>query len=103
MPDQPPPTPAAGPSMWDLVIADMHARDRLGRERYGVPVRAHNGRDALVDLSDELCDAVVYLRQHREELKDLAADLRYVRNHLPEGADAADLIDAMFEKYRGLQ
>jgi hypothetical protein len=49
------------------VIADMHERDQVGRERYGTPLQAHNGRDALVDAYQEALDLVVYLRQAIEE------------------------------------
>ena len=41
----------------------MIERDQLGRERYGVPLQPHNGRDALVDSYQEILDAAVYLRQ----------------------------------------
>ena len=61
--DQPPPVPSSGPCIWDLVIGDMRARDYIGRARYGTPLRPGNGRDALVDLYEELLDAVVYARQ----------------------------------------
>lgn len=54
-------------SIWALVVRDMVERDRVGRERYGVPLRAFNGRDGLRDLYEELLDAVVYLRQVLEE------------------------------------
>jgi hypothetical protein len=64
---QPAPLVNDGPAVWGLVIEDMQARDRLGRERYGVPLQPFNGRDALVDLYQELLDAVVYLRQEIEE------------------------------------
>jgi hypothetical protein len=47
--DQPAPVPNDGRGIWDLVIADMAARDQLGRQRYGTPLQAHNGRDALVE------------------------------------------------------
>lgn len=67
MSEQPPPKATDGPAMWDLVIADMHARDAVGRERYGVPLQAHNGRDALQDAYEEALDLVVYLRQAIEE------------------------------------
>lgn len=59
---QPAPT-GDGAEVWPLVIQDMQARDQLGRERYGTPLRAHNGRDALVDRYQELLDACVYARQ----------------------------------------
>ena len=67
--DQPPPVPNARPAVWDLVIADMVERDRVGRARYGTPLQAHNGRDALVDAYQEALDLVVYLRQALEERK----------------------------------
>jgi len=61
--DQPDPTPNDRPAVWPLVIADMQARDRVGRERYGVPLQPHNGRDALADAYAEALDLAVYLRQ----------------------------------------
>lgn len=61
--EQPPPKPNASRPVWDLVIDDMRARDRLGRKRYGVPLQAHNGRDALRDAYEESLDLAVYLRQ----------------------------------------
>ena len=69
--DQPAPQPNEEPGIWQLVIADMRDRDQVGRQRYGTPLQAHNGRDALVDaLVDayqEALDLVVYLRQAIEE------------------------------------
>lgn len=49
--------------IWPIVIREMEARDQLGRERYGVPLTAHNGRDALKDAYEEALDLCVYLRQ----------------------------------------
>lgn len=86
--DQPPPAATAGRPVWEMVIedvrsmrapstlraivmvhvlADMHERDRIGRERYGTPLQAHNGRDALVDACQEALDLCAYLRQSVEE------------------------------------
>jgi hypothetical protein len=65
--DQPAPRPGTGRPVWELVIEDMQARDALGRERYGTPLQAHNGRDALVDAYQEALDLAVYLRQAIEE------------------------------------
>lgn len=65
--DQPPPVRNDGPAIWPLVIEDMRERDRVGRERYGTPLQAHNGRDALVDAYQEALDLAVYLRQAIEE------------------------------------
>lgn len=60
---QPDPKPNDSRPVWELVIEDMQARDKLGRERYGVPLQAGNGRDALRDLYEEILDAAVYARQ----------------------------------------
>lgn len=91
--DQPPPTPRSDRvPIWDLVICDferryadfeeidkgdrkardhvvvdMRERDRLGRERYGTPLTADNGRDQLVDAYQEMLDGVVYLRAALQE------------------------------------
>lgn len=65
--DQPAPVPAAGVSIQDLVIADMQERKRVGLERYGVTLQAHNGRNALVDAYQEALDLAMYLRQAIEE------------------------------------
>lgn len=65
--DQPSPIHNSSASIWDLVISDMQSRDKVGRERYGTPLQAFNGRDALVDAYQEALDLVVYLRQAIEE------------------------------------
>lgn len=64
---QPPPKRNDKPAVWDLVIEDICARDAVGRERYGTPLQPFNGRSALIDLYQELLDAVVYVRQKIEE------------------------------------
>lgn len=65
--DQPAPQPNTSRPVWELVVEDMQARDQVGRERYGTPLQANNGRDALVDAYQEALDLVVYLRQALEE------------------------------------
>lgn len=93
--DQPPPTPNEHQAVWPKVIeavklaqerstiagdvelaaryapviADMEARDRLGRERYGTPLQPHNGRDVLQDLYEELLDACAYAMQATLEMR----------------------------------
>ena len=59
---EPMPTPNNYPAVWDLVIADMQERDRIGTEKYGTRLQPHNGRDFLVDAYQEALDLVVYLR-----------------------------------------
>ena len=65
-----------GAEVWPLVIAsrdwppqvvaDMRARDALGRERYGKPLRVFTERDALQDAYEEALDLLAYLTQHAE-------------------------------------
>lgn len=45
------------------VLADIKARVRLGKKRYGTVLQTNNGRSALWDLYQELLDAVMYCRQ----------------------------------------
>lgn len=59
---QPPPKPGTAAPTWELVIADMKARDDFGRAKYGTPLRSDNGRDHLVDAYQEALDLCVYLR-----------------------------------------
>jgi len=62
--DHPAPTPRPGAgSIQALVRADLEAREAVGIERYGTPLQAHNGRDALRDAYEEALDLACYLRQ----------------------------------------
>lgn len=65
--DQPAPVTNSSTPVWELVMADMKERDHVGRQRYGTPLQAFNGRDALVDAYQEALDLAVYLRQAIEE------------------------------------
>ncbi len=51
----------------DDLIRDMKERDKIGREKYGVPLQAGNGRNHLVDAAQELLDHAVYLRAFLDE------------------------------------
>jgi hypothetical protein len=51
----------------DLLIADMRARDLVGRDRYKTALTSGNGRDHLVDALQELLDACVYLANELDE------------------------------------
>jgi len=88
--DQPKPKPTTGRPIWDLVVEDMKARDHLGRKRYGTPLQANNGRDALQDAYEEALDLAVYLRQaleerdQLEELEEVDVDWRKV-DKVPDG------------------
>lgn len=65
--DQPKPKPTGTRPIWELVVEDMQQRDRVGRERYGTPLQANNGRDGLIDAYQEVLDLAVYVRQVIEE------------------------------------
>lgn len=60
---QMPPKPNTSTPIWELVIADMKARDEFGRAKYGTPLQAGNGRDSLRDAYQEALDLCVYLKQ----------------------------------------
>jgi len=65
--------PSPDPSLWDIVIADMSERHRVGVERYGTPLTAHNGRDHLIDAYQEALDMAVYLAAWLDE-KEMRPD-----------------------------
>lgn len=87
--DQPPPSKGYG-DMWRSLIdrltargqideetaALMEERRHLGIERYGTPLQAGNGRLAVVDLLQELLDALVYTEQVAEERPELVREIR---------------------------
>lgn len=78
--------------VWDLVIQDMRARDEMGRVKYGTPLQANNGRDALVDAYQEALDLCVYLRQliqeRRGEDQDLLGAATPVQHETTDPSDA---------------
>ncbi len=57
------------PEIWPLVLKDIEDRDKVGRERYGRPLTAFNGKDALWEAYEEALDLVVYLRQAIYEIE----------------------------------
>jgi hypothetical protein len=60
---EPAPKKNANPPVWGLVQEDMKRRNEFGEYKYGTPLQAHNGRDALKDAYEEALDLCVYLRQ----------------------------------------
>ena len=54
----------------DSLKADFIRRSALGEFRYGYPLQAFNGRDALTDAYQEVLDLVLYMRQYIEESLD---------------------------------
>lgn len=61
--DQPLPKVNDLPFVQDAVIVDIEARKQVGIERYGTPLQAFNGRDALQDAYEEAIDLAMYLKQ----------------------------------------
>lgn len=62
MDEQPTPIKNDHPAAWDLVLEDIRKRDAMGEKMYGTRLQPFNGRLMIVDLYEELLDAVVYIR-----------------------------------------
>ena len=54
----------------ESIAEDTEARIRLGEKKYGTRLKAHNGRDAMLDLYQEILDGCNYARQLVIENKD---------------------------------
>lgn len=52
------------PDVWEIVIKDMSSRNNFGKEKYGVGLKPHSGRDPLMDAYEEMLDLIVYLRTY---------------------------------------
>jgi hypothetical protein len=48
---------------YDKIAEDIEARIRLGEKKYGTRLKSHNGRDAVLDLYQELLDSLNYAMQ----------------------------------------
>lgn len=67
--DQPDPIPNDNRvPIVDLVADDLAERKRKGIEKYGIPLKAFNGRNSMIDAYQEALDLCIYLRQVIEEL-----------------------------------
>lgn len=56
--------------VYRLVIEDVEQRAAVGRRKYGVTLRPHNGRNALLDAYEEALDLAQYLKQALLEQQD---------------------------------
>lgn len=72
---EPAPIPNDRVPSWHLVIKDMESRNAFGVAKYGTPLQAFNGRDALKDAYEEALDLCVYLRTAMEERDEKARKL----------------------------
>ena len=52
---------------YEPLRADLLARAEMGLKKYGTKLRAQNGRSAMLDLYQEILDAVMYAQQGRVE------------------------------------
>lgn len=65
----------AGRDAWELTLAAMAERRKLGITRYGKPVLSDDaGEDWLQHAFEEVLDLAVYLRAEIERRKDAAAE-----------------------------
>lgn len=84
---EPKPQPNDNPAIWTLVLedvphvfpradqgevvaalrADMHARDEMGRAKYGTHLQAHNGRNPWTDAYQEALGGCACSKQMQEE------------------------------------
>jgi thymidylate synthase (FAD) len=90
---QPLPTPNDHVDITDLVIEDLKGRRRKGIETYGTTLQPFNGRDALLDLYQELLDGAQYVRQRMEE--DRAITSEYEAELQFRSDMSVQLIDSM--------
>ena len=72
MTHQPAPTASPEPAVWDLVLADIAVRDKMGTATYGQRLVPGDGRDSLIDAYQEALDLVAYLRKAIYERDSLA-------------------------------
>lgn len=89
--DQPLPTPGKVDIQLYLMKA-LVARREHGIRKYGRPLESHNGRMALLDLWEELFDALLYLTQ---QLTEMGVPLEGVP--IPEGHPAYNLVQDLIE------
>lgn len=52
------------------LIKDLLDRSEFGIQKYGTPLMTFNKRDAIVDLYQELLDAIVYCKQIMMEIDE---------------------------------
>lgn len=71
----------SGEPIFELVISDIKERAEKGRETYGEPLKAYNGRKPLVDMYQEMLDGALYLRQYMEEQDNTLASRLFRELH----------------------
>jgi hypothetical protein len=85
------------PELHKAIVADMKERDKLGRDRYGTPLQACNGRDSIVDAYQEALDLRVYVEN--ADLEGRFDDEE--GNMTPTGLLLMNIIDGLLVELRG--
>lgn len=75
----------------DALCEDLNARADAGRKKYGTMLRVNNGRNALVDLYQEITDAIMYAAQARMEGDDEIG--KFAEPLIETGAQLAAILD----------
>ena len=71
---------------------ELAERVEEGIKKYGEPLKAHNGRDALIDGYQELLDAIMYFKQTLVEDELELSDLVRVRKVYDDVLHAANAV-----------
>ncbi len=91
-----------GKKVLDEVLKDLTLRAETGKEKYGTYLRTNNGRDALVDLYQELLDGCMYLKQKLMEEDQKKGETMWVFCHrikCPQAGKDAGCMDRGCEAY----
>lgn len=78
-------------SVQDQVIEDMIERKKFGLKKYGKEIMPEDNRDMLKETSEELMDALVYLKAEsnvRAELRNRIRELKKENRHLREEVES---------------
>ncbi len=87
----------ANQDIFDLVIADLRERDRIGWAQHNRPLRPHDGRNSLRDAYEEALDQAVYLRKALAEWESLADHKLHLRTETASIELSRDQADAFFD------
>ena len=92
--DQPAPTINDSVPVVDQINGFLERRKQFGIEKYGTPLQAGNGRDALVDAFEEAADLFIYLGQVIIERDG------HLPGGEPESPDVSELRDTLVREWR---
>ena len=95
--EQPKPTQGVGDMALE-VISDLLVRRKVGISRYGAPLQAGNGRNAVRDAYEEALDLACYLRQIQEERDILIETLTNIAN-TTQDLDASQAIFSAIRRF----